>query len=79
MPTVSMCASIIHGDPVDRETLSRILNDHKAWLEDRTKGRQACLRGMDLENLLVPCYCLYLIHFHFKLFGIVTFVRLLQL
>ena len=50
MPTVSMCASIIHGDPVDRETLSRILNDHKAWLEDRTKGRQACLREMDLEN-----------------------------
>ena len=50
MPTVSMCASIIHGDPVDRETLSRILNDHKAWLEDRTRGRQACLREMNLEN-----------------------------
>ena len=28
MPTISMCASIIHGDPVDRETLSHILNEH---------------------------------------------------
>ena len=50
MPTISMCMATVKGDPVDRETLSRILSDHKAWLEDPAKGRQAYLRNMNLEK-----------------------------
>ncbi len=50
MLTISMCASIVEGDPVDRETLSRILSEHKAWLEDHAEGRRACLQNMNLEK-----------------------------
>ena len=50
MISFSMTQSIVGGDPVDRETLSRILNEHKAWLEDHANGRRACLQNRNLEK-----------------------------
>lgn len=50
MPTISMCMANVKGDPVDREMISRIISDHKAWLEDPNTGRRAYLRNMNLEK-----------------------------
>ncbi|MBR5426823.1 MAG: pentapeptide repeat-containing protein [Clostridia bacterium] len=50
MPTISMCMATVKGEPVDRETLSRILSEHKAWLEAPANGRRADLREMNFEK-----------------------------
>ena len=46
----SMCATRVNGTPEDKEKLPQIISAHKQWLEDHTKGRQACLREMNLEG-----------------------------
>ena len=48
--TFSMCATKVNGTPTDKEKLPQIICDHKEWLEDHSKGRQACLREMNLEG-----------------------------
>ncbi len=48
--TFSMSATRVNGTPEDREKLPQIISDHKEWLADHSKGRQACLREMNLEG-----------------------------
>lgn len=49
MITVSMCATIVEGEPVSKERLEQIISDHKEWLEDHSKGSRACfLRPKDV-------------------------------
>lgn len=50
----SMCATRVNGTPEDKEKLPQIISAHKQWLEDHTKGRQACLREMNLEGADFP-------------------------
>ena len=45
-----MCATIIKGTPEDKEKLPQIISEHKEWLADHNKGRQACLKDMNLEG-----------------------------
>ena len=44
MITFSMSATEIKGTPEDKEKLPKIIQEHKEWLEDHSKGRQACLK-----------------------------------
>ena len=48
--SLGMCATIIKGTPEDKEKLPQIIRDHKEWLADHAKGRQACLKDMNLEE-----------------------------
>ena len=48
--TFSMTATRVNGTPEDKEKLPQIISDHKEWLEDHSKGGQACLREMNLEG-----------------------------
>ena len=48
--TFSMTATRVNGTPEDKEKLPQIISKHKEWLEDHSKGRQACLREMNLEG-----------------------------
>ena len=53
MPSISlgMCATFIKGTPEDKEKLPQIIHAHQAWLEDHAKGKQACLREMNLKDV----------------------------
>ena len=48
--TLGLCATIVKGTPMDKEKLSQIIREHKEWLDDHTKGRQACLKDMNLRK-----------------------------
>ncbi len=48
--SVNISAMRVKGTPEDKEKLPQIIREHKEWLEDHTRGRQACLKEMDLEG-----------------------------
>ena len=51
MISVSMSATLIKGSPKDKEKLPQIIQDHKEWLDDHSKGRRACLADMNLAGV----------------------------